>query len=59
MGRPELKRITAASRQLTWDKRKRKRLAVELVALDAQPRLCLSRIALHVARLAHTASRCR
>ena len=57
MGRPELKRITAALRPLTWDKRKR--LAVELVALDAQPRLCLSRIALHVARLAHTASRCR
>lgn len=33
--RPELKRITAALRQLTPDQRKS--IAVELAALDAQP----------------------
>lgn len=34
MRRPELKRITAALRKLTRDKRKR--VAIELAALDAQ-----------------------
>ena len=35
MRKPELKRITTALRQLTPDQRKR--VAVELAALDAQP----------------------
>ena len=57
MRRPELKRITAALRQLTPDQRKR--VAVELAVLDAQPAsMCLSRGASHVARRARTLSLC-
>ena len=57
MRRPVLKRITAALRKLTRDKRKR--VAVELAALDAQlASTVLSRSASHVARCACTASLC-